>query len=437
MSQGQFLSDIPVSPYSVAEPTHPQDARVNRPVRNQIEMVMRDLDSFVPDDHTARAVWQFIDRMEISAFYASIKSVLCSPGRPATDPQTLLALWVYATVEGVGSARRLEKLCEEHDVYRWLAGGVPINYHMLSDFRVANQAALDDLLTKILAAMMATGLVTLEEVAHDGTKIRTSAGDASFHRRRTLEEYLEAARERVEQLAKEREHPDPGVSARQRAARERAARERQQRVEEALRQLVEVEAAKERQKKKRTGKKITEARASTTDPEARVMRMPNGGFNPAYNVQLVTDVESLVVVGVAVSNRGADQGEALGMEQQVVKRTGKHPKHYLMDSGFINLEQIIELDRSGVEVYAPTNAGHETPKPKDPPEIASWRARMSTEEGKETYKKRASTAEWTNAQVKGRHRMQQFSVRGLTRVTSVMLLMAITHDLLRWITLSQ
>lgn len=437
LSQGQFFSDFRGGSDAVPEPTHPKDARVNRPVRNQIEMVMRDLESLVSEDHSVRAIWQFLSRMDLSDFYTSIKSVLYGPGRPATDPQTLLALWVYATVDGVGSARRLEKLCAEHDVYRWLAGGVPINYHMLSDFRVEHKEALDRLLTEIIAAMMRAKLVTLKRVAQDGTRIRASAGSSSFHRRPTLNECLRIAKERVELLDKEGEHPDPTLSRREEAARKRAAKEREQRVEEALRNLEQVEAAKERREKKPTGKKITEARASTTDPEARVMRMADGGFRPAYNVQLVTDVDSLVVVGVAVSNRGTDQGEALGMEQQVAERTGKHPEQYLMDNGFVSLEQIIEMERSGVEVYAPPHAGHEGPKAKDPPEIAGWRARMSTEEGKDTYRYRDSTAEWANAQLKGRHRMQQFSVRGLARVTSIMLLMGITHDLLRWITLSQ
>jgi len=440
MNQGELFASPSNAVIQAPLPaTDPKDARVNRPIRNQMEMVVRDLESLIPDDHPARAVWQFLDRMELSAFYASIKSVQSSPGRPATDPQTLLALWVYATVDGVGSARRLERLCQEHDVYRWLVGGVPINYHMLSDFRVEHKEALDTLLTEIIAAMMRAELVTLKRVAQDGTKVRANAGGGSFHRRATLDKCHREAKEQVELLAKEREHPDPELSRRERAARERAAKEREWRVEEALKNLEEVQAAKERQKKragKKRAEKITEARASTTDPEARVMRMPDGGFRPAYNVQLVTDVDSLVVVGVAVSNSGTDQGEALEVEQQVAKRAGKHPEQYLMDSGFVDLEQIIEMERSGVAVYAPPKAGHEAPKANDPAEIAKWRARMSTEEGKETYKQRDSTAEWSNAQIKGRHGVHQFGVRGIERVTSFMLLMAVTHNLLRWITLT-
>jgi hypothetical protein len=243
----------------------------------------------------------------------------------------------------------------------------------------------------------------------------------------------------VEHLAQERENPDPGISQREGAARERAARERQQRVEEALRQLPEVQAVKERQAKnagKARAAKIKEARVSTTDPDARVMRMPDDGFRPAFNVQLATDVKSGVIVGVAVTNSGADQGQALGMEQQVAKRTGRHPEQYLMDAGFINLEQIREMERSGIVVYAPPTAGQEAPKAKDPPEIANWRARMSTEEAKKVYEHRFPAAERPNAQITEHYGVRQFRIRGLSRTSSFMLLVVITHNLLRWMALA-
>ena len=230
-----------------AEPTRPQDARVVRPVRNQIQFLMQDLDATLREDHQARAVWEFLDRLELSGFYASIQAIEGGPGRPASDPQVLLALWVYATVEGVGSARKLDRLCREHDAFRWLRGGVPVDYHLLSDFRGEHQEALNELLTQIVATLMAENLVTLEEVAQDGVRVRASAGRGSFRRKARLEECLEMAQARVERLAKEREHPDLGVSQRERAARDRAARERLERVEHALSQLPELQAAKERQ----------------------------------------------------------------------------------------------------------------------------------------------------------------------------------------------
>ncbi|MDO9065936.1 MAG: transposase [Chloroflexota bacterium] len=147
---------------------------------------MRDLDSLLPEDHLARAIWKVVESFDLSAFYAPIKAVIGEPGHPATDPQVLVALWIYATAEGVGKARQLDRLCNEHDAYRWLRGGVPINYHLLSDFRVVHREALDALMTKMLAAMMAEGLVTLDRVAQDGMRVRASAGAGSFRREGTL-----------------------------------------------------------------------------------------------------------------------------------------------------------------------------------------------------------------------------------------------------------
>jgi transposase len=230
-----------------------------------------------------------VQGLPLSGFYGSIKAVLGHAGHPTTDPQVLLALWVFATSEGIGSARQLARLCEEHDAYRWLRGGVPINYHMLADFRVAHQQEMDHLLTNILGCMMAEELLTVRHVAQDGMRTRASAGAASFRRRGTLDECLVKAKEQVERLAKEREHPDPGVSRRQLAARERAARERQLRVEQALERMPMMEAAKERQAKTLSKEKraqVSKPRVSTTDAEARVMKMPDGGYRPAFNLEI-------------------------------------------------------------------------------------------------------------------------------------------------------
>jgi transposase len=423
--------------------TLPQDARVVRPVRNQVQFVTQDLDGTLGEEHPARAIWAFVERLDLSAFYASIRGVQGGPGRPTSDPQVLLALWVYATAEGVGSARKLARLCREHDAYRWLCGGVPVDYHLLSDFRAEHQQALEELLTQILATLMAEDLVTLVEVSQDGLRVRASAGSGSFRRKGRLEEYLEAAQAQVERLAQEREHPDPGVSRRERAARERAARERQKRVEQALAQLPAVQAAKERQVKhagKARQARLREARVSTTDPEARVMKMPDGGFRPAYNVQLATDVDSQVIVGVAVNNQGTDQGEGLPMEEQVAQRTGRHPEAYLVDGGFVDLEDIGTLERRGVQVYAPPKRREGGQgvrwKPGATPEVLAWRERMETEDGQAIYRHRASTAECVNALAREKYGVRRFTLKGAAKVSCVVLLMAITHNLLRWSTLS-
>jgi transposase len=426
--------------------TSRQQARVLRPVRNQMAWVERDLDRSLPEDHPARAIWAFLERLDLSAFYASIKSVQGHAGHPTTDPEVLLALWLFATSEGIGSARQIDRLCEEHDAYRWLCGGVPINYHTLSDFRVAHGEAVDQLLTDILAAMMDAGLVKLHHVAQDGMRVRANAGKSSFRRESSLQRCLEEAEEQVAKLAVEREQPDSGRNARQEAARKRAAQERQQRVEKALRRLPKVQAEKERRKKnvsKSKREKVPEARVSTTDPECRVMKMADGGFRPAYNLQLATDEDSQVIVAVAVDTTGSDGGQAPPVLEQVVERTGCVPEGYLMDGNFAKREDITTLELRGVTVYAPSQGPRSTtsgrtktsPRKDDTPQVARWRERMETEEAKEIYKGRAATAECVNAHAR-RHGLTQLLVRGEDKVRSVLLLVAITHNLLRWIALS-
>ncbi len=203
MSEGTLFELPPGEEREPRPSTRPEEARVLRPVREQLQWVARDLEATLPQEHPARAIWGFLEELDLRGFYGSIKAVLDRPGRPTTDPKVLLAVWLLGTVQEVGSARKLARLCEEHDAYRWLCGGVPINYHMLSDFRVAHQASLDDLLTQIVASLMAGGAVKLERVAQDGMRVRASAGASSFRREERLRECLRLARERVEQLARE------------------------------------------------------------------------------------------------------------------------------------------------------------------------------------------------------------------------------------------
>ncbi len=422
----------------------PHDVRTRRPVRNQAEWVQRNLEQTIAQGHPARMIWAFIEQLDLTAFYAGLRAVADGPGRPATDPQVLLGLWLLATVDGVGSARRLGRLCEEHDAYRWMCGGVPINYHMLSDFRVAHSDALDGLLSEIIAALMAQNLVELKRVSQDGMRVRASAGAGSFRRKGRLKRCLAEARKQVERLAMERESPDPLRTKRERAARERAAREREERIKEALLQMPAMEAAKERQKRKlakpRRGK-VSEARVSTTDPEARVMRMPDGGYRPAYNLELAEDTQSGVIVGVSLINTG-DEGQAAPMAEQVEMRTGRRPEDYLMDGSFAAREDITALERKGITVYAPVSAPRNRPEeerykphPGDSLEVASWRARMSGGEAKAIYRERASSAEWANAQLR-QHGISSFNVRGITNATSVALLAVIAHNLMRWAALT-
>ena len=414
------------------------------PVRQQLQWVPRDLEEAVSQGHPARAIWGLLENLDLSCFYGSIKAVVNRPGRPTTDPQVLLAVWLLGTVEGVGSARRLARLCEEHDAYRWLCGGVPINYHMLSDFRVVHQAALEDLLTQIVASLMAAGAVTLERVAQDPPEADGCGRAPEPPPSGGGRGWKAAWRRRGPKwcrLAQEREHPDPGVSQRAQRARERASREREERVEQAVAYLPQAQAKKERQlhtKATAQRSKVSAARVSTTDPQARVMKMPDGGFRPAYNVELATDSAKGIIVGVAVTSAGTDAGQAAPMEEQVVKRTGQHPKSYLIDGGFATREDITALEQRTVTVYAPVRLPRNRPEQEryqpryeDGPEVVQWRQRMSTEEAKAVYRQRGSVAEWTNAQVR-LHGVSQFTVRGLAKITSVMLLVAVAHNFLRW-----
>lgn len=447
MNQPELPIELPdAKPIARPVPTLPEQARLRRPVRNQVEMILRDLDSLVSGDHPVRAIWEFLQGLNLSAFYSSIKVALDVPGRPASDPEVLLALWIYATVEGVGSARRLDKLCQEHDAYKWLCGGIPVNYHTLADFRVAHQEALEKLLTEIIATMMHQKLVTLKQVAQDGMRVRAAAGAGSFHQGDSLEKCLVEAEEQVKRLVEERGHPDPEVSLREQSTRERAARERKERIQAALRELPAVQAAKEKQqrtKSKVERTKVTEARVSTTDPEARVMKMADGGYRPAYNVQLASDANSGVIVGAAVINQGNDSGQGEVMEAQVAQRTGSHPEAYLIDGGYAQRDTITTLTQRQITVYAPvrpprtTTSGRERSSPRndDSKEVVAWRQRMETEEAKNIYKLRAATAEWSNAQVR-QHGLARFTVRGLGKVLNVLLLTVIAHNLLRWLVLA-
>ena len=410
--------------------------RVVTPERNQVEMVMRDLESTLPADHVARAVWDFVLGLDLGPLYAAIRSVEGHAGRPASDPRVYLALWLLAVIEGVCSARKLAELCERHDAYRWLCGGVPVNYHTLADFRVGHGELLDELLTSSVACLMSAGLVTLNRVAQDGVRVRASAGAASFRREKTLRRCLKEARKQVQALKRET-HDDPAAtSRRQAAARKRAAEDRARRVAEALKHLPDVAA-----KKKGTAEEKQEkARVSTTDPEARVMKMADGGFRPAYNGQFATDTESLVIVGVDVSNSGSDAEKLPPMTDQLEQRYGCVPGETLVDGGFAGHRDIEAATRRGTTVYAPVQKPKDAsrdphePLPNDSAVIAEWRRRMGTEAAKQVYKERAATAECANADARN-HGLQQFTVRGEKKVRAILLLHALAHNMLRALSL--
>lgn len=406
-------------------------ARVLRPNRQQLELRASDLESLLAESHRARLVWAYVERQDLQRFYEGIRAVAGGVGRSAIAPEILLALWLYATLDGVGSAREIARLTQAHDAYRWLCGGVQVNYHTLSEFRQAHGAALDELLSANVAGLMAAGVVKLRRVAQDGMRVRASAGAGSFRRQEKLEGYLEAARAEVARLRAAGESDPAGAERARAAARRRAAAEREARLEKALARLPEIEAIKTR-----NGQPAEQARVSTTDAEATVMKMGDGGFRPAYNAQLASDAESLVIVGVEVATVGSDQGQMASMLEQVTQRCGgQAPAAWLVDGGYVAHDQIEQASET-TTVYGPV------PKPRDPgidphapkagdsEAVAQWRSRMGTEEAKAIYRQRAATAECVNAQSRNRG-LTQFLVRGSDKVTCVMLFFALAHNLMR------
>lgn len=405
-------------------------ARVLLPNRAQVELRASDLESLLPEGHRARVVWAYVEQTDLSGIYAGIKAVEGGSGRTPIAPEILFALWLYATVEGVGSARAIARLTQAHDAYRWICGGVQVNYHTLSDFRAEHETVFDGLLTASVAALLSVGAVQLKRVAQDGMRVRASAGASSFRRKNTLERCLEEARAQVETL-KQQTEDDPGAQTRrQHAARERARRDRQERVEQALQRLPELEKLKAKQ-----GKKPEEARSSTTDAEATVMKMGDGGFRPAYNAQYATDTESQVIVGVEVVTVGSDMGQLAPMVGQVSERCGDNPQQWLVDGGYPAHEQLDTVAEKTV-VYAPVPKPKDeatdphTPKPGDSEAVGTWRKRMGTEEAKMLYKDRAATAECVNALARERG-LTRLRVRGKNKVRSVLLLHALAHNLMR------
>jgi len=413
--------------------------RLRRPDRNQSLMQTCWLDEMLPADHQARTVWAVVEKLDLTQFQESLKARGSDPGRSATDPRLLVALWLYATVEGIGSGREIARLCECHDAFRWLCGGVPVNYHTLNDFRVGHEKALDDLFTEVVAVLTHKGVVSVKRISQDGTKVRANAGGGSFRKEGKLREHLAAAKAQVEAVKKLAD--DARVSAVQRAAQERAAREREERITAALAELPKIQEDKIRSRDKKSMAKAP--RASTTDPEARVMKMPDNGFRPAYNVQLAVDPGSRAIVGVDVVNARTDTKEAEPLREQVERRTGQKVEEHLVDGGYVQKDRIEQAEARGTKMYAPVPKARKDPrayevKKTDGPGVAAWRQRMASEEGKAIYSHRGSTVETVNADLKMFRGLSRMVVRGLNRVRCQVLWSALAYNLMHfaqvWIT---
>ena len=435
MAGEELFGELPEQPRWQAEGGVGGAPRLRAPERDQIELRAVDIDSLIGADHSARVIWAYVEGLDLSELENRIKARDHTPGHPAISPRLMLALWLYATSEGVGSARALARLCESHDVYRWLCGGVAVNHHTLADFRVGCADLLDRLLSEHVAALAKAGLVDLDTLAQDGVKVRASAGAASFRREATLDRHLATAQAVVDALKREVDaHPDAS-NQRIKAARERAARERAERVKAAQTALGEIQAQRARREEThRNGKKPKEPRASTTDPEARVMKMADGGFRPAYNVQVASVAGEQIVVAVEIGNIGSDRGLMRPMLERWHARSGHFPGRHLADGGFTAAADLEWAHGEGVEVYCPpTQSKHGTdpyrPRPGDGAGVLAWRARMASDQGKARYKPRSICecihARWRN------WNLRQLTVRGIEKVRAVVLCHALANNILQ------
>ena len=433
--------------------------RVMMPQRNQIELRAVDLEALLAPDHAARTVWAFVQSMDLAPLYARIKSVAGRGGAPAIDPAILVALWLWATIDGVGSAREVDRLCERDDAYRWICGGVGVNYHSLADFRTEHEAWLDAQLTRSIACLLDRRLVTLNAVAQDGLRVRAHAKASSFRRREKLAELHAQAQAQVQALKRELAE-DAGASARRKqAAVERAAREREQRLAAALATMDKLQRkpppqAKTPKPSRRRGRKgddapdspeatvageakpETEPRVSTTDADARVMKMADGGFRPAFNAQLAVDADTQLIAAVAICNSGSDMGQMSPMHQDIQQRYDLTPDHWLADGGFTKLQAIDELTARGTQPVLPPPRSRNPeidpfePKPTDTPAQAQWRDFMSSGFAKALYIQRGATVECANAQLR-RRGLYRFNVCGLVKARAVLLWHALAHNLMR------
>jgi len=412
-----------------------------RPERDQLRWEVVDLESQLPPDHRARLVWSFVTGLELSEFYARIRARDDAAGRPASDPAVLLAVWLYATVEGIGAARAIARLCEHHAAYRWLCGGVPVNHDMLSAFRRESGAMLDRLLTQSLTGLIAEGLVTLEEVMIDGTKVAARASRSSLAKRDRLSRIETRVAAHVARLKQELEEDPSGAQRRQKERALRAAAEQEARLARARKVLAEREA--EKQERAKTHAKAEaekrEPSVSTSDPEVRSMKMADGATRPAWNVQVAT--AQGFVVAIEPTDRRNDTGLAPDTLAEIERRCGTTPTRLLADSRAMTLDDIVSFaeTRPDLTVYTPlpveradvsaeTQRKRRWQREREPDALRDWRARMASEPGTLVYGRRKLT-EHAHARMKNRGLVRML-VHGITKVRSVCLLHGLAHNML-------
>jgi transposase len=422
-----------------------KDARFIRPDRVQTYWDFVDLDGMLPGDHRARIVMSFVEGLDLSPLYAAIKAREGEPGRPPSDPAVLMGLWLYATIEGVGSARELERLARNDLAYRWIAGGVPLNYHGLADFRVSHVKLLDRLLTESVTALIKAKVISLSEIAIDGTKVRANASRASFKTASKLGRIEAAVEQRLAALKDEIEKDPKASSQRKLAARERAAREVKERADQARTALEKVQREKEKRAKTHAqdeARKKDEPKASLSDPDARIMLFPDKAIRPAYNAQIAATPREGIIISVAMTDRRNDAGLAVPMVEDIVSRYGKTPENLLVDTHYATTEDIAALaahPAGPVTVFAPMPTERDDVKPAtlakrkskrlhEPESVKEWRRRMETQAGQDTYSLR-KLIERLNAHAKN-HGFGFMPVRGLIKIKAIALWHALANNLM-------
>jgi len=469
--------------------------------RQQMSWRAVDVEKLIGEEHPARAIWTLVGRLDLSPFYRAIESSVEEGGRPAFDPQLLISLWVYAYSQGIGSAREVARRCEYDPAFQWLTGLTEVNYHTLADFRVEKQQELDELFTQVLAALSKEGLITLEQVMQDGTKIKALASSRSYRQEETIREHLEQARRQVAAMGDPR-NDESSPKAKQ--AQARARRQQQERLESALEELQKLQARKAGEKAKR------EARVSTSDPQARVMKQSDEGFALSYNAQISADATHGLIVGVAVTQEANECAQLLPAVDRLEQRLNKRPQQMVADRGYTTRENIEkmakrEIDFLGAMRYVPRGAnlpnrlspsaflyqpeknrcvcpegkiltrqrqhkrgpgmiyhifearfedcqtctrkpeccpgnkthGRSVAQLEESPVVIAFRKKMASEEAQQRYRRRGRIVEFCHAWIKSKLGLRQFHVRGLAKAQMEMLWACLTYNLQHWIRLSK
>lgn len=317
--------------------------RFQRIDREQLSWRALNVERLIAEDHAARAIWEFVGRLDLSGYCKHIRAVEGFAGRPSLHPQLLISLWIYAYSQGIGSARAIERLCQHEPAYQWLTGMEEVNAHSLSDFRVAHEHELKGLFVQILGLLSAEGLITLERVTQDGTKILALAARDSFKGKDRIERAFRAAEQQVRAVEEVTEEES---GRRVEAARQRAHRERKERLAAALWQFDQRQSEGGVKDKKKP-------RVSVTDPEARIMKQPDGGFAPSYNVQVNADAANGLVVAVGVTQAGNDLNELTSGLERIQENLGSTPKQVVADGGYVSRDNIVAMEERQVDFIAP------------------------------------------------------------------------------------